>query len=584
MIGRVRDNILVLAVGWLVGVAHGGPAMAQGASAIVEGTQLFGARCALCHAAEGSGGGQGPSLQGVVGRQIASTKAAATDFASSQALRNAGFAWSADQLDRYLTDPQALVPGTIMPVKVASADERQALIAYLATLKAPSATAPDPAASASVPATEVATGTVLTGSDAFGDWRSDAPGVRRRITAADLPPPFKDRSSGNSPRVVERAPDRKPIAPPGFRVDLFATALDNPRVLRVAPNGDIFVAETATGQVAVLRARDGAIQAEHVATFAEGLDEPFGIAFYPPGPDPRFVYVAETNRVLRFAYRTGDLKATGAPEVVVSKLAGSTGGHSTRDLAFTADGSRLYVSVGSGSNVAEGLPSRDAASVAAWDAAHGMGAAWDSEEGRADVLSFTPLGTDRHILATGLRNCVGLAVHPSTGDLWCSTNERDGLGDNLVPDYLTRVRAGAYYGWPWYYIGNHEEPRLKGQRPDLNGRMTQPDVLLQPHSASLGMTFYTGAAFPAAYQGDAFAAEHGSWNRSKRTGYKVVRARLQNGVPTGEYEDFLTGFVIDDRSVWGRPVGIAVAHDGALLVAEDGNNTVWRIAYVGPQP
>lgn len=579
MIGRVREGIVVLAMGWLVGVAHGGPALAESSSAPVQGGQLFASRCALCHAVEGAEGGQGPSLAGVVGR-----KAAATDFAYSRALRASGLTWSTDQLDRYLADPQGLVAGTTMPVNVASAEERHALVAYLATLKAPSPAAPALAASAAAPARDMPAGALLTGNDAFGDWHGDAPGVRRLITAADLPPPFKSRSAGNSPRVVERTSDRKPVAPPGFRVDLFATALDNPRVLRVAPNGDVFVAETATGRIGVLRAKDGASRAEHVATFAEGLDEPFGIGFYPPGPDPRFVYVAETNRVVRFPYRAGDLRATGGPEVVVPQIAGSTGGHSTRDLAFSIDGSRLYVSVGSGSNVAEGLASRNPASVAAWDVAHGLGAAWDAEDGRADVLSFTPAGTDRHILATGLRNCVGLAVHPGTGDVWCSTNERDGLGDNLVPDYLTRVRAGAYYGWPWYYVGNHEEPRLKGQRPDLNGRMTDPDVLLQPHSASLGMTFYTGAAFPAAYRGDAFAAEHGSWNRGKRTGYKVIRARLQNGVPTGEYEDFLTGFVIDDQSVWGRPVGIAVAHDGALLVAEDGNDTVWRIAYVGPQP
>ncbi len=579
VVGRVCGSTAVLALGWLLGVAPGGPAMAQSASEAAHGGQLFGARCALCHAAEGGGGGQGPSLAGVVGR-----KAAAADFPYSRALRGAGLTWSPDQIDRYLADPQALVPGTRMPVKVTAADERHALIAYLATLKAPPAASPDPAAAASAAPNGTPPGALLTGQDAFGDWRRDAPGVRRLITAADLPPPFESRSTGNAPEVVERAPDRKPVAPPGFRVDLFATALDNPRVLRVAPNGDVFVAQTATGRIGVLRAKDGAGQAEPVATFATGLDAPFGIAFYPPGPDPRFVYVAETNRVLRFPYRAGDLRARGTPEVVVPRLAASTGGHSTRDLAFSADGTRLYVSVGSGSNVAEGLPPRLPAWRATWEAAHGLGAAWDTEEGRADVLSFTPEGADRQVFATGLRNCVGLAVHPRSGDLWCSTNERDGLGDNLVPDYLTRVRAGAYYGWPWYYVGNHEDPRLKGQRPDLDGRMTDPDVLLQPHSASLGMTFYTGAAFPAAYRGDAFAAEHGSWNRAKRTGYKVVRARLRDGVPTGEYEDFLTGFIIDDHSVWGRPVGIAVAHDGALLVAEDGNDTVWRIAYVGAEP
>ena len=195
------------------------------------------------------------------------------------------------------------------------------------------------------------------------------------------------------------------------------------------------------------------------------------------------------------------------------------------------------------------------------------------------MISVTPTGGDRRVVATGLRNCVGLAVHPATGDLWCSTNERDGLGDDLVPDYLTRVREGAFYGWPWYYVGDHEEPRLKGLRPELKGRMTEPDVLLQPHSAPLAMTFYTGDAFPAAYRGDAFVALHGSWNRTRRTGYKVVRVSLENGVPTGEYSDFLTGFVLDDQRVWGRPVGVAVAADGALLVSEDGNGTVWRVSH-----
>ena len=188
-----------------------------------------------------------------------------------------------------------------------------------------------------------------------------------------------------------------------------------------------------------------------------------------------------------------------------------------------------------------------------------------------------------HTFATGIRNGVGLAVNPQTGDLWVSTNERDALGDNLVPDYITRVREGGFYGWPWYYMGDHEDPRHAGERPDLAGRITVPDVLLQSHSASLEMTFYTAtngaAAFPAEYDGDAFAAFHGSWNRSSRTGYKVVRVRLVDGVPTGEYEDFLTGFVVDNRDVWGRPVGVAVAHDGALLVTEDGHGTLWRISY-----
>lgn len=573
-----RTVAFALLIGALVGAsATRAAADETRPAAVIQGEHLFQARCALCHAVSGPEGGQGPSLAGVVGR-----RAASADFDYSRALRASGIVWIAEQLDRYLADPRAAVPGTLMAIAVPSTDERHALIAYLSSLKATAASPPlpqDPGASASAvgPAD-----TLRTGRAAFGDWQSDAPGVRRLITPADLPSPFATRAAGNTPHVVRRPADRMPTAPPGFRVDLFAEGLENPRVLRVAPNGDIFVAETAAGRVRVLRAAGGATRVASMESFADGLDEPFGIAFYPAGPEPRYVYVAETNRVLRFPYRSGDLKPAGPAQVVVPQLATSLGGHSTRDIAFSADGSRLFVSVGSGSNVAEGMAPLTPAAAVAWDAAHGLGAAWGSEEGRADVLSFAPDGTDRRIWATGLRNCVGLAVQPATGEPWCSTNERDGLGDDLVPDYVTRVRQGAYYGWPWYFIGNREEPRLKGQRPDLEGRMTDPDVLLQPHSASLGMAFYTGSAFPRAYRGDAFAAEHGSWNRAKRTGYKVVRIRLENGVPTGEYDDFLTGFVLDDRAVWGRPVGIAVARDGALLVCEDGNDTVWRIAWTGP--
>jgi glucose/arabinose dehydrogenase len=268
----------------------------------------------------------------------------------------------------------------------------------------------------------------------------------------------------------------------------------------------------------------------------------------------------------------------------VPKLTDSGGGHSTRDVAFSLDGKRMFISVGSGSNVAEGMSTKNPDDIRAWEAEHGRGAAWDVETNRADILVTDPEGHEPlHAFATGIRNGVGIAVNPETGDLWSSTNERDGLGDDLVPDYITRVKKGGYYGWPWYYMGNFEDPRHKGERPDLTGQAIVPDVLLQSHSASLEMCFYpaTGgvAAFPPEYSGDAFAAFHGSWNRNTRTGYKVVRVRLDHGVPTGEYDDFLTGFVVDNRSVWGRPVGVAVAHDGALLVTEDGNGTMWRISY-----
>ncbi len=316
--------------------------------------------------------------------------------------------------------------------------------------------------------------------------------------------------------------------------------------------------------------------------FAQRLRGPFGIAFYPNGAEPKWVYIAENNRVIRFPYQSGDLKARSAPEVVVPKLSPTAGGHITRDIAFSNDGKRMFVSVGSASNDAEGLRPKSPEEIKSWEAERGLGAAWGYEENRANVLVFTPEGEEGRIFATGLRNCVGLAIHPTTGDVYCSTNERDELGDNLVPDYVTRVREGSFYGWPWWYMGNHEDPNWKGARPDLAGKTETPDVLLQPHSASLGMTFYTGETFPPAFKDSAFAAFHGSWNRTRRTGYKVVRIIMRDGVPTGEYEDFLTGFVIDNARVWGRPVGVTPGKDGSLFVTEDGNGTIWRITYNGP--
>ncbi|HWK47184.1 MAG TPA: sorbosone dehydrogenase family protein [Stellaceae bacterium] len=420
-----------------------------------------------------------------------------------------------------------------------------------------------------------------TGRAAYGDWRGDAPGVRRKITPADLPPPFSTDSAGDDAGIVARPAGALPAAPPGFTVQLFASGLDNPRLVRVAPNGDIFIAESRPGRLRVLRAADGAAAPERMEVFASGLNQPFGIAFYPSGPNPQYVYVGNTDSVVRFPYRNGDLAARGPAELVARDIPGGGrlrgGGHWTRDLAFSKNDAKLFVSVGSASNDAEGMPPRDGADMAK----RPLGAAWGVETGRADVLQFDAAGGNGRIFATGLRNCVGMAVQPATGDLWCSTNERDGLGDDLPPDYITRVRDGGFYGWPWYYIGAHEDPHHKGERPDLAGKVTVPDVLLQPHSASLEMTFYNGGQFPAAFRGDAFAAEHGSWNRANRTGYKIIRVPLRDGRPTGEYEDFLTGFVTPSGGVWGRPVGVAVAHDGALIVTEDAHGTVWRIAYAG---
>ena len=421
---------------------------------------------------------------------------------------------------------------------------------------------------------------LLTGAAAFGDWRADAPGTRRLIRASDLPAPGP-MSVG--PASVVPAPDGAlPQVPEGFKVERLVTGLVNPRQLRVAPNGDVFIAETSAGRLRVLRLDPrGAVASMRI--YAQGLDGPFGIAFLPAGPKAQWLYVANHNSVVRFAYRDGDLEAGARPEVVVAKLSDTTGGHSTRDLAVSPDGRTLYVSVGSGSNVAESLPKLDAAQLAAHEQQYGAGAAWGGELLRADVLAFelAAPGAPR-VFAAGIRNCVGMTVHSATGDLWCAVNERDLLGDNLVPDYVSRIRAGGFYGWPWYYLGDHEDPRHRGARPDLAGRMTVPDVLLQAHSAALGVVEYPGrraaAAFPADYDGDLFVALHGSWNRGQRTGYKVIRVPLRRGVPTGEYVDFMTGFVLDEKRVWGRPVGVAVAHDGALLVTDDGGNCVWRVA------
>jgi hypothetical protein len=307
------------------------------------------------------------------------------------------------------------------------------------------------------------------------------------------------------------------------------------------------------------------------------------MAFYPAGPNPQYLYVATVNAVLRFPYANGELKARGAPQVVVAQLAETSGGHTTRTLQFARDGKTMFVSVGSATNVAETIARTPPAPLAQWEAAHGLGAAWGDETDRALVLAFDPDGRHKRTFATGLRNCVGMAVHPDTGELLCSVNERDALGDNLPFDYLTRVRAGGYYGWPWYYIGGHEDPRLAGARPDLRDKAIMPDVLIQAHSAPLGFAVYrapAGAAhaFPAAYDGDIFLALHGSWNRAERAGYKVVRIPLKHGVPAGDYEDFMTGMVLGAKEVWGRPAAVAVAADGALLVVDDGSNTIWRIA------
>jgi glucose/arabinose dehydrogenase len=395
----------------------------------------------------------------------------------------------------------------------------------------------------------------------FTDYRFEKPGETRKITLKDLPAPFATASAGNGPRVVARPEGAWPRVPEGFKVEQYATGLDNPRIIRTAPNGDVFVAETKAGDVRVFRGISSKSRPEQMSVFASGLNEPFGINFYPPGANPQWVYVGNTDSVVRFPYQNGDLQARGTAQHLADLPDG--GGHSTRDIQFSLDGKKMFVSVGSASNVDDTDTT-------------------PAEKNRADVLEFNPDGSNMRIFAHGIRNCVGLAVNPKTGELWCSVNERDGLGDNLVPDYITHVQDGGFYGWPWWYMGGHQDPRHAGKHPELKDKVITPDVLLNPHNASLGITFYDGKQFPAEYHGDIFASEHGSWNRGIRVGYELIRVPLhQTGHATGEYQDFMTGFVVDNEHVWGRPVGVAVAPDGSLLVTDDASGSIWRISYTG---
>jgi hypothetical protein len=536
------------------------------------GKALFQQQCTVCHTAEANdnGGAQGPSLIGVFGRHAAGDPT----FSYTKALQDSKLTWDARTLNRFLSAPAKLVPGTAMAVALSNKVQRADVIAYLrsASKAAASAGAPKASAPASV------------ASATEGDWKKDAPGRVHKIDLATLPAPFASASARNSPKLVPRPAYAQLLVPEGFKVGLFAKDLEGPRRMLATPNGDVFVTETRGGQVTVLHPAEDGRSAPTRDVFAAGLDRPFGIAFYPNADNPTWLYVAENNRVIRFAFKQGDVKARGAPEVVVPELASTTGGHSTRDIVFSPDGRRMYISVGSLSNVAESMPKKTPAQVGEWEAAHGLGATWDQEENRADVLVFDVRSPQTaKVFASGIRNCVSLTLQPKTNDLWCTTNERDLLGDDLVPDYSTRVKEGSFFGWPWYYMGSHEDPRLKGDRPDLAGKVSVPDVPYQAHSAALGLIFYTAtsgkAAFPPEYVGDGFAMLHGSWNRGFRTGHKVVRVRMKDGVPTGEYDDFMTGFIVDNGDAWGRPVSGVELNDGSLLVSDDGGNVIYRIAY-----
>jgi glucose/arabinose dehydrogenase/cytochrome c2 len=557
------------------------------------GKTAFAVQCGLCHSAEpnDNGGAQGPNLLGVLGR-----KAASTPFTYSAALKKSNLTWDHATLDRFLAAPTAVVPGTSMVVAVEKQADRENLLAYFTAVRDGTLQAAGPRAGGP-PRGAGGGGPRLGGPPPAppaaaapkgeADWKKDAPGRVHKVDVSKLPAPFDTPSASKFPQVVAKPAGAQLLVPAGFKVEEFLTGLTGPRTMTVAPNGDVFLAETQSNRIKVLRpSKDG--KTATVTVFAQGLRQPYGIAFQPAGSNPKWVYVSEMNRVVRYPYRKGDTEASAVPEVIIPELSPTGGGHYTRDIAFSRDGKRMYVSVGSQSNVpdtAAVMAKKTPAEVREWESTHGLGATWGIEENRAAVRVFEVGSKDTKgkTFATGLRNCVGMTVQPANGAVWCAVNERDMLGDDLVPDYATRVKEGAFYGWPWYYMGNYEEPRMKGDRPDLAGKATVPDVPFTAHSAATNIKFYDATSgsskFPAEYSGDAFVVLHGSWNRAFRTGHKIVRLPMKNGVPTGEYIDFLTGFITPEENAWGRPVAIAVAKDGSLLLSDDGANVIYRISY-----
>jgi len=395
-----------------------------------------------------------------------------------------------------------------------------------------------------------------------------------------LPAPYETRSSITFCDVIGWPKGKTPTVPRGFKVNLYADGLDNPRNIYVAPNGDVFVSEANTelsglkkigakiigaaaaqnynksaNRITLLRDTNNDGIPDIKKIFLSGLNQPYGMLILN-----NWFYVANTDGLWRYPYKPGQIGVSDKGEKLLDLPADGYNNHWTRNLRANKDGSKIYISVGSGTN----------------DAEHGM----EVEARRADILEIDPDGKHERIYASGLRNPVGIDFGPQTNVLYTSVNERDDLGDNLVPDYLTGVKEGGFYGWPYAYFGNHEDPNHAGERPDMVKRSIVPDVSLGAHTASLGLAFYTGKTFPEKYRGGAFIGQHGSWNSSKIVGYKVVFVPFANGKPAGGPEDFLTGFIADQAKgkVYGRPVGIAVLPDGSLLVADDTGNKIWRVA------
>lgn len=392
----------------------------------------------------------------------------------------------------------------------------------------------------------------LSGAVAWG--AGPEPGERFKVEARDMPKPHASPSVANSAKRVPRPDGAVLRVPAGFSAGLFAAGLVHPRWLAVAPNGDVFVAESNLGRITLLRDADGDGRAELAGVFAEGFSRPHGLAF-----QGAYLYVADTRRVWRIPYVVGDLKARSNAEPVTADGAlGDGGGHWTRNIAFAPDGSRFVVAIGSRGNIAEeSLP-------------------------RASIQEFKIDGSVQRTVASGLRNPVGIAFHPVTGSLFTVVNERDGMGDGLVPDFLAEVVDRGFYGWPYAYVGTNADPRFGERRPDLVGATREPDLLFVSHSAPIGLVFYNGGMFPPAYRGDAFVALQGSWNSAKPAGYFVARVPFVDGRPMGRYEAFATGFWIggsETAEIIGQPAGLAIAKDGALLIADDAGRAVWRVDY-----